>query len=116
MLLATVLIRANHAALEHGEVAFERVGVDLVAALAFANIRLGVIDAFVSRDRASELVGLRSVSVQDAVWIDVSVKPSNDFGLRAVHHARRTDATAAFRQAQNLHLVSVAASARMLGL
>ncbi len=61
MLFADVLVGANHPTLEDREEAFQRIGVDLVARLAFANILLGMIDAFMGCDRASELVELRAV-------------------------------------------------------
>ena len=71
MLLATVLIHANHAALEHGKEPFQRVRVNLTAILAQAHIADAVIDKLMLLGHIKAAINLRTIGVQDAFGMDI---------------------------------------------
>ncbi len=114
VLLAAVLVGALHPALEDGEVALDRVGVDDAAnVLALAVSRRLVVD----EARCGLHVHAGVIGVQRRFLGDVGLKDRDDSGGLDVVHDDGADLTGlAIDQGQHLHLVVVGALLRHAGL
>src|SRR5690348_4744105 len=95
-----MLVSADHAALKHAKEAFQRVCVDF-AGLAVADIFLGVVNAFMGRNAARELVDLSAVSMERAFAVHVLVENGKDIFALGAADLERADFTAAFDKADH---------------
>src|SRR5665213_121151 len=116
MLLATVLVRANHASFENRKEAFQRVCMDLAFGFALADVFLVVIYGLMDADQAGIGIEARAIGVQDRSGMHVGAENVFNLQFRAILDALREHVSAALDKADNLHLVGKAASLYALRL
>lgn len=114
VLLAAVLVDALHAALEHGEVALNRVRVDDAA-----NVLLGAVSGhlMVGKGSADFRVDAGLVRVEARFLDDVGLDNGSDrLGLDVIHHDVTDLTSVAVKKGQHLHVVVIGALFRGAGL
>jgi len=104
VLLATMLVNADHAALEHAEKAFKGIGVNLAAVLARADIALVVIDALMFQ--AGVDVDAAAIGMQDGAGQHVAFQNVLNGDLGGFLDALAADLAAALNKAHDLLLMT----------